>query len=196
MLFLFVGASMSAIRYDLNGGLPTCLWYDSLYTRNIWLLVYLWTLRKPDKVLVSIYAEYILSESDSSPHPWQRSLSVTGDDVSEMCRPHPLLANPLFVLSTDGNPLMSLNFSHWVKDQVAIAGSENSQYSGHPWDMEAHVSHTMLGVPGDTIRSLGNWASNTYTAYVLPERHLIAHAVQLITLERDSMGHSFNETKY
>ena len=35
-------ASMPAVRYDLNGGLPTCLWYDSLCVRIIWLLLCLW----------------------------------------------------------------------------------------------------------------------------------------------------------
>ena len=32
------------VRNDLNGGLPTCLWYDSLYIKIIWLLVCLWNL--------------------------------------------------------------------------------------------------------------------------------------------------------
>ena len=32
-------ASMPAVRYDLNGGLPTCLWYNSLYIRIIRLLL-------------------------------------------------------------------------------------------------------------------------------------------------------------
>ena len=53
----FSVASMSAVRYDLNGGLPTYLWYDSLYIRIIWLLVCLWNLCKPDMVPVSIYVE-------------------------------------------------------------------------------------------------------------------------------------------
>ena len=56
-------ASMPAVRYYLNGSLPTCLWYDSLYIRIIWLLVCLWNLCKPDMVPVSIYGEYILTES-------------------------------------------------------------------------------------------------------------------------------------
>ena len=37
-------ASMPAVRYDLNAGLPTCLWYDSLNIRIIWLLLCLWNL--------------------------------------------------------------------------------------------------------------------------------------------------------
>ena len=32
-------ASMPAVRYDLNGGLPACLCCDSLYIRIIWLLL-------------------------------------------------------------------------------------------------------------------------------------------------------------
>ena len=32
----FPMASMPAVRYDLNGGIPTYLWYDSLYIRIIW----------------------------------------------------------------------------------------------------------------------------------------------------------------
>ena len=44
-------------RYDLNGGFPTCLWYDSLYIRIIWLLLCFWNLCKPDTVPVSIYVE-------------------------------------------------------------------------------------------------------------------------------------------
>ena len=56
-------ASMPAIKYDFNGGLLTCLWYDSSYIRNIWLLVFLWNLCKPDMVLVSIY---VISESEWS----------------------------------------------------------------------------------------------------------------------------------
>ena len=50
-------ASMPAVRYDLNGGFPTCLWYDSLYIRIIWLLFCLCNLCKPDMVPVSIYVE-------------------------------------------------------------------------------------------------------------------------------------------
>ena len=64
-IIAFPVASMPAVRYDLNGGLPTCLWYDSLYIRIIWLLLCLWNLCKPDMVPVSIYVEYILSESES-----------------------------------------------------------------------------------------------------------------------------------
>ena len=45
-------AFIPAVRYDLSGGLPTCLWYDSLYIRIIWLLVYLWNLCKADMVFV------------------------------------------------------------------------------------------------------------------------------------------------
>ena len=52
-------ASMPAVRCDLNGGLPMCLWYDSLYIRIKWLLVFLWNLCKPDMVLVSIHVKYI-----------------------------------------------------------------------------------------------------------------------------------------
>ena len=58
-------AAMPAVRYDLNGGLSTCLWYDSLYIRIIWLLVCLWNVCKPDMVPVSIYFELNLSESES-----------------------------------------------------------------------------------------------------------------------------------
>ena len=49
---------LHAVRYDLNGGLPTCPWYDSIYIRIIWLLLCLWNLCKPDMVPVSIYVEY------------------------------------------------------------------------------------------------------------------------------------------
>ena len=50
-------ATMPAVRYDVNGGLPTCLWYHSLYTRIIWLLLCFWNICKPDMVPVSIYVE-------------------------------------------------------------------------------------------------------------------------------------------
>ena len=50
-------APIPAVRYDLNGGLPTCLWYDSLYIRIIWLLLCLLNLCKPDMVPVSSYVE-------------------------------------------------------------------------------------------------------------------------------------------
>ena len=53
-LYLFM---LNKFWYDLNGGLPTCLWYDSLYIRIIWLLLCLWNLCKPDMVPVSIYVE-------------------------------------------------------------------------------------------------------------------------------------------
>ena len=54
MLFLF-GWPPCQVRYNLNGGLPTCLWYDSLYIRIIWLLLCLCNSCKPDMVPVSIY---------------------------------------------------------------------------------------------------------------------------------------------
>ena len=50
-------ASMPAVRYDLNGGLPACLCCDSLYIRIIWLLVRLRNLCQPDMIPVSIYVE-------------------------------------------------------------------------------------------------------------------------------------------
>ena len=65
-------ASTPAVRSDLNGGFPTCLWCDSLHIRIIWLLVYLWNLCKPDMVLISIYVEYILSESEFELTPKQQ----------------------------------------------------------------------------------------------------------------------------
>ena len=74
-------ASMPAVRYDLNGGLPMCLWYDWQYIRIIWLLLCLWNLCKPDLVPVSIYVESILSESESESKSESESESECESDV-------------------------------------------------------------------------------------------------------------------
>ena len=95
-------------------------------------------------------------------------------------RHQPLSANPLFVISLGGDPLTSSDFNRRVKDLVARAGGDNTQYSGHSLRRGGACLAYNVGVPVDTIRSLGDWASNTYTAYVLPERPLVARAVQLM----------------
>ena len=123
-------------------------------------------------------------------HPWQCPLSVTGDDaISATRRPRslPVVVSPPPCLSY---PWMGNLWRHRTSTAASRTwwqgrGATIRNIQAIPWDVEAHVSHMMLESLWKTIRSLGDWASNAYTAYVLLERPLVARAVQLMADRHD-----------
>ena len=84
---------------------------------------------------------------------------------------------PLFVTSPSGKPLTAPAFASRVWDLAHLTGNVDSALGGHSFRRCGACLAYQLGIPVDTIRSLGDWASNAYTAYVLPERPLVANAI-------------------
>ena len=93
--------------------------------------------------------------------------------------PRPLGESPLslFVTSPSGKPLTAPAFASRVRDLALLTGNADSVLAGHSFRRGGACLAYQLGIPVDTIRSLGDWASNAYTAYVLPERPLVANAI-------------------
>ena len=84
---------------------------------------------------------------------------------------------PLCVTSPSGKPLTALAFASRVRDLTHLTGNTGSALGGHSFRRGGACLAYQLGIPVDTIRSLGNWASNAYTAYVMPGRPLVANAI-------------------
>ena len=84
---------------------------------------------------------------------------------------------PLFVTSQAGRPLTYTVFTSRVKQLVMRAGGETGCYGGHSFRRGGACLAYRLGVPVDVIRQIGDWASNAYTAYIVPDRPLISRAL-------------------
>lgn len=86
---------------------------------------------------------------------------------------------PVFYRSngSGARPLTTRDFNSRIKALVTKAGLETSSYAGHSFRRGGACLAYQLGTPVDTIRQIGDWASNAYTAYILPERPLISRAI-------------------
>ena len=72
---------------------------------------------------------------------------------------------PLFVTSPSGKPLTAQAFASRVRNLAHLTGNADSALGGHSFRRGGACLAYQLGIPVDTIRSLGDWASNAYTAY-------------------------------
>ena len=87
---------------------------------------------------------------------------------------------PLFVVTPAGKPLTANDFRKRVKDLLARSDCDTSLFGGHSFRRGGACLAYRLGIPIDTIRTLGDWASNAYTAYILPEKPLLTQAISLM----------------
>lgn len=92
----------------------------------------------------------------------------------------PAADSPLFIVTKSAQPLTAPLFNQRVHHLLSQCGKDRLLYGGHSFRRGGACHAYKVGIPVDTIRSLGCWASNAYTAYVLPDRPLVAKAVQLM----------------
>ena len=72
---------------------------------------------------------------------------------------------PLFRFC-NGQPLTRGRFVAEVKEALALAGIDNSQYSGHSFRSGAATTAVSRGLGDATIQMLGRWKSDAYRAYI------------------------------
>lgn len=87
---------------------------------------------------------------------------------------------PVFLIADGPSPvpLTAREFSRRIKNLVAQVGLPVGRYAGHSFRRGGASLAYRLAVPVDTIRVIGDWASSAYMAYVIPERPLVAKAVE------------------
>lgn len=79
---------------------------------------------------------------------------------------------PLFEFR-DGRPLTRPRFVAKVKEALALAGVDNTCYSGHSFRSGAATTAAEQGVSDTMIKTLGRWKSDAYQLYVkTPRDHL------------------------
>ena len=54
------------------------------------------------------------------------------------------------------------------------AGIDSSKYAGHSFIIGAATTAASQGIPDSTIKMLGRWTSNAYTAYIRTSREQLA----------------------
>ena len=89
---------------------------------------------------------------------------------------------PLFLCdpTPDGRALTSPIFNRRVKSLLQAAALPADQLAGHSFRRGGATLAYAAGIPVDTIRIIGDWASNAYTAYILPQRHHVSQAIRLM----------------
>ena len=87
---------------------------------------------------------------------------------------------PLFLCdpTPDGRALTSPIFNRRVKSLLQAAGLPADQLAGHSFRRGGATLAYAAGIPVDTIRIVGDWASNAYTAYILPQRNHVSQAIR------------------
>ena len=86
-------------------------------------------------------------------------------------------AEPPFMVGRD-RPLTGPIFSNRIKSLLSELNINTASYAAHSYRRGGATLAYRLGVPVDTIRQLGDWASNSYTAYILPDLPLINACVE------------------
>ena len=63
-------------------------------------------------------------------------------------------------------PLSSNAFINRIKEILKSSGVNSSLYSGHSFRRGGSTRAYQVGVPVDTIRTIGDWKSNAYTSSI------------------------------
>ena len=83
---------------------------------------------------------------------------------------------PAFMLA-ENRPLTAPMFTGRIKTLLAEINLDPGIYAGHSFRRGGATLAYRLDVPVDTIRQLGDWASNSYTAYMFSDRPLVSKCI-------------------
>lgn len=91
---------------------------------------------------------------------------------------------PAFVLpcAAGFRPLSPAAFVSRIRSLVSLCGEDSTRYAGHSFRRGGASWAYSSGVPVDTIRILGDWRSQAYTAYISPNLSCVRDSIkQMIT---------------
>lgn len=90
------------------------------------------------------------------------------------------LGGPAFVIprGSEFTPLSPANFVSRVRSLLTQCGVDASKYAGHSFRRGGASWAYAVGLPVDTIRILGDWRSQAYTAYLVPDQANLRNSIK------------------
>ena len=120
----------------------------------------------------------------SKTDPFRKGVSIyLGRTDTDLCPVAALAAylvvqgstvGPLFRFA-NGHPLTREKYVNSVRETLAVAGLNASQYAGHSFRIGAAMTAAANGVEHSIIKTLGRWESSAYFLYVRIPREKLAN---------------------
>ena len=115
----------------------------------------------------------------SPPHSGSPLVPLPGPILSAPAHPRSPPAGPAFTTLQSGRwlPLTAPQFMAHFKSVLQHHGHDTTQLGSHSFRRGGASWAYQTGIPVDLIRQLGDWASNAYTIYTLPNTHMLHQAM-------------------
>ena len=92
----------------------------------------------------------------------------------------PSSPGPLFILE-NGTPLSRRFLIQHVRQALAVAGLDVTNFNGHSFRIGADTTASLVGISDSNIQLLGRWKSNAFTRYIRSPTNLLLSTSQTLT---------------